>query len=43
MACLGGSEEGMLGNQEHEANFWGDGNVLHIALGSGDSLYTFIR
>ena len=39
MACLGGSEEGMLSNQEHEGNFWGDGNALHLALGSGDSVY----
>ena len=36
MARLGGSEEGTLSKHEHEGNFWGDGNALRLALGSGD-------
>ena len=41
VACLGGSEEGTLNKHEHEGNFWGNGNALHLALGSGDSVYQF--
>ena len=41
MARLGGSEEGTLSKHEHEGNFRGDGNALHLALGGGDSVYQF--